>query len=145
MEQALKPSMRKPSYIKMVEEILYEYPTLKAAYENEKELEKAGLGSLFPSMTPVYEERTSKGYSEYQSETERYGILRAARHARLNCIERALDALTQDERRLIEERYFSPFRPTDQLVYERVGLSRGKYHQLKRKTMTKLAVMLHLI
>lgn len=136
---------RKPAYIKAVEEYLYEYPALKAALEIEKELEKAGLGNLYPSMVPAYEERTGKSHSEYQSQTEKYGILRASKNLRLQCLERALAALTKDERDLVEEKYFNPLRPTDQEVYETLNLSRGKYHQLKKQTLHKLAMMFLLI
>jgi len=136
---------RKPAYIKAVEEYLYEYPALKAAWEIEKELEKAGLGNLYPSMVPAYEERSGKGHSEYQSQTEKYGILRASKDLRLQCLERALAALTKDERELVEEKYFNPLRPTDQMVCETLNYSRGKYHQLKRKTLHKMAMMLRLI
>jgi hypothetical protein len=47
---------KKPSYRRKVERILREYPILKAAIENERQLEREGLGNLFPSCTPLYEE-----------------------------------------------------------------------------------------
>lgn len=137
--------MGKPAYVKWVEKTLYEYPALKAAWEIEQELEKAGLGTLFPSMVPAYEEKTGKGHSEYQSQTEKYGILRASRDVRLNCLERALSALTRDERELVEKKYFNPLRPTDQEVWEAMNVSRGTYHRLKREMLRKLAMMLRLI
>ncbi|BCU81897.1 hypothetical protein JIR001_16800 [Polycladomyces abyssicola] len=78
---------KKPSFRRKVESILREYPVLKAAIENERQLERGGLGNLFPSCTPLYEESVSRGFSAYQSTTERYAIIRATKIVRLQQIE----------------------------------------------------------
>lgn len=145
MSHATSTRRRKPEYMKTIEQCLYDYPILKASIENERELEKEGLSNLFPSITPVYEERASKGYSEYQSQTEKYGILRARRIIQYRQINRAMNTLTTDERRVIEERYINPNSPTDQIAYDRLGISRSTFNRLKMQAIRKMARALNVI
>lgn len=143
--QPLKRRQRKPEFIRRVEKVLFDYPILKASIENERELEREGLADLFPSLTPSYEEKTSPAHSEYQSHTERYGILRASRIVQVRQTERALKTLSLDEREIIQERYFDPAQHTDTFVADQLGLSRAKYHRIKQQALKKLAIALNLL
>ena len=79
---------KKPAYRKRVEKILREYPILKKCSEIEEQLEREGLGDMFPSLTSVYGEGIG-GYSEYRSDTERYAIVRLQRKAASKQLERS--------------------------------------------------------
>jgi len=136
---------KKPPYRRKVERILREYPVLKAAIENERQLEREGLGNLFPSCTPIYEESVSRGYSEYQSITERYAIIRADNSIRLQQIERALSVLDLDERFLIEKRYIDPSPADDRFVCDELGWSLRTYYRIKKRALYKLAMALNFI
>lgn len=137
---------KKPAYRKRVEKILREYPILKKSLEIEEQLEREGLGDMFPSLTSVYGEGIG-GYSEYRSDTERYGILRAAKKSRIQAVERGLQALNLDERYLIEERYLNVKRHlvTDITIYEDLGWSRRQYYRVKEQALKKLATVLNLV
>jgi ArpU family phage transcriptional regulator len=135
---------KKPSYRRQVERLLREYPVLKAAIENERQLEREGLGNLFPSCTPLYES-VSGGYSEYQSTTERYAIIRATKMVRLQQIERALLVLNLDERYLIEKRYLDQTPADDMFVCDELGWSKRTYYRIKKRALDKLAMALNLI
>jgi ArpU family phage transcriptional regulator len=136
--------IKKPSYRKQVERLLWEYPILKAAVENEQQLEREGLSDLFPSCNPLYEESVSRGYSDYQSTTERYAIIRATK-IRLQQIERALAVLNLDERFLIEKRYLDQSPVDDMIVCDELGWSKRTYYRIKRRALDKLAIALNLI
>ncbi|MBN2909140.1 DUF1492 domain-containing protein [Polycladomyces sp. WAk] len=136
---------KKPSYRRQVEHLLREYPVLKAAIENERQLEREGLGNLFPTCTPMYEESVSRGHSEYQSTTERYAIIRATKMVRLQQIERALLVLNLDERYLIEKRYMDQSPADDMIVCDELGWSKRTYYRIKRRALDKLAIALNLI
>jgi len=136
---------KKPSYRRQVERLLREYPVLKAAIENERQLEREGLGNLFPSCTPLYEESVSRAYSEYQSTTERYAIIRATKMVRLQKIERALAVLDLDERFLIEKRYLDQSPADDRFVCDELGWSLRTYYRIKKRALNKLAMALNLI
>lgn len=141
-----EPVYRKPSYRKRVEKILLEYPILKESMEIEQRLEREGLGDLLPSLTSAYGERIG-GYSEYRSDTEKFGIMRANKWARIKVIESALQVLNLDERYLIEERYFDTERQlvTDITVYESLGWSPRHYYRVKNQAMRKLAMVLNVV
>jgi ArpU family phage transcriptional regulator len=136
---------KKPSYRRKVESILREYPVLKASIENERQLEREGLGNLFPSCTPLYDELVSRGFSEYQSTTERYAIIRATKIVRLQQIERALAVLNLDERFLIEKRYLDQSPADDMIVCDELGWSKRTYYRIKRRALDKLAMALNFI
>ncbi|MBN2910788.1 DUF1492 domain-containing protein [Polycladomyces sp. WAk] len=137
---------KKPSYRRQVERLLREYPVLKAAIENERQLEREGLGNLFPSCTPLYEESVSRGHSEYhQSTTELYAIIRATKMVRLQQIERALLVLNLDERYIIEKRYMDQSPADDMIVCDKLGWSKRTYYRIKRRALDKLAIALNLI
>jgi ArpU family phage transcriptional regulator len=131
--------------LKCLEKMLYEYPLLKISLENERELEQEGLSNLYPSMTSSYEHRTSKGYSEYQSSTEKYALLRAAKQMKLRQVERALEVLNMEEKAIIEEKYFNPMRHFDSYIYDKLGFSKSTYQRLKKSALKKLAVALNIM
>lgn len=145
LREAPKVKYKKPSYRKKVESILQEYPILKESVELEKQLEREGLGDLLPSLTSTYGERVG-GYSEYRSDTEKFGIIRANKRTRIKVIETALQVLNLDERYLIEERYLKTKQMiTDATVYESLGWSQRHYYRVKDQAMKKLAIVLNVV
>lgn len=132
-------------YIKPVEKLLYDYPILKVSVENEAELEKEGLSDWYPSLTPVYEERTSPGYQEYQSQTEKYGIKRAMKKLQLRQMNRALSILSEEEKKLIQSRYFASVPPSETALCRKMSLSRTQYHRVRHQALEKLAKALNIL
>ncbi|OYD06119.1 ArpU family phage packaging/lysis transcriptional regulator [Paludifilum halophilum] len=139
MEALKETTYRKPSYRKQVERLLRDYPVLKIAVENGESKD------LFPSCTPMYEERVSGGHKEYQSTTERYGVRRANKQLQVKRIEKALAILDLDERYLIEERYMKLSPPLDQEIQIRFSWSESTYRRIKRRALRKLAVALNIL
>ncbi|KXG42865.1 ArpU family phage packaging/lysis transcriptional regulator [Tepidibacillus decaturensis] len=145
MEQLsfLEKEIPKSLYVRKVERILYEYPALKASQENEKELEKAGLGNLFPSLISSYED-SIRG-TDISNTTEKFGIKRAEKALKIMQIERALNALNHEEKRLVKEKYFNPAFPSDIRVYTSLNLGSTAYYKLKDQTIRKVATALNII
>ncbi|MCS1351168.1 ArpU family phage packaging/lysis transcriptional regulator [Mechercharimyces sp. CAU 1602] len=136
-----KAANKKPVHRRKVEELLKNYRTWKATLQMEEE---------FPSCTPVYEERTSPGYSAYVSTTEQYGIRRTEQRERLEWmevevkrIERSLAVLDIDERLVLEERYMQ--NRLDKEVQARLMWSESTYRRIKKEAMRKMAVMLGVV
>jgi ArpU family phage transcriptional regulator len=126
-----------------LERELYTYPALLAAAENEKELEAAGLGSLFPSMVASYSGMPSGG--GISNPTEKWALMRAEKAIKINQIERGLMALTLVERDLIKNKYFDPTQPKDSEVMERVSVGYTSYYKLKEQALRKMAIALNMI
>ncbi|AUS07413.1 hypothetical protein C1X05_00095 [Laceyella sacchari] len=135
VEKQAPKSWRKPEYRKQVERILRDYPILKLAIEEEQ----------LPSYIPVYQEKTSPLYSEYNSMTEKYAIRLADKKLQIMRIERALQALNSEERMIIEMRYFDLSRPTDNMVCIKLEWNKRTYYRLKNEALRKLALTLNII
>lgn len=133
----------KDQYVRKVERVLYEYPSLLAGIENEAELEKEGLGNLFPSLISSYEE-TIRG-SEISDPTGKFGTKRAEKDLKKRQIKRALAILSPDERKLIEAKYFDTSQPTDVNVYLEQGFSERDYYRVKDRALRKIATALNII
>lgn len=125
----------KQKYVRVVERILYSYPSYVAGLENE-------LDELFPSATSSYEE-SIRG-SDISKPTENYGIKRAEKELRVRQMNRALDALNQDERELVERKYFSS-NPSDEQVMFDMQISNNRYYKLKDQALRKVATALNVI
>lgn len=126
---------RKPGYWRIVEQKLKRYPRLKRAVKD---------WELLPSCTPSYEEKTSPGYSEFISTTEKFGIKRAEKKREVERIDNALGALSDLQRVIIEEYYFNKDFPGVIIFCEQYGLSKTKYHELKREAIDTIAEVLNL-
>jgi ArpU family phage transcriptional regulator len=133
----------KKVYVKKVERILYEYPSLKAGIENEIALEHEGLGNLFPSMIASYEEAV-RG-SSISNPTEKFGIKRAEKEIKIRQIDRAMDVLSHEEKKLTEAKYFDRSQPSDVQVYMSHGISERDYYRIKDRTLRKIATALNII
>lgn len=127
---------KKPLYQKKVEAVLKRYRIVK-------KLMDTGLYDLcsFPPLTPSYGERVGKGYSQYDS-TQKYGIQRAEDTLLVKAVETALAVLSEDERRIIQERYLSDYQPTDIMVINILKMSERNYYRIKRSAMKTLAFAL---
>jgi ArpU family phage transcriptional regulator len=138
MEKKKTKGYRKPTYKKLVERILREYPILKKSID---EVEPY----LYPSCTTIYEERIGHAYREYTSSTEKYGIRKAEKKIQVAQIEKALEVLSSDELKLVEARYFYINVLSDSLVYDRLGWSKRNYYRIKSQAICKIALALNLI
>jgi ArpU family phage transcriptional regulator len=126
---------KKPDYRKKVERMLREYPILKLAIEEEQ----------IPSCTPLYEERTSSAYSEYNSMTEKYAVRMADKKLQVKKLEKALQVLNLDERELVKTRYFDLAVLTDEAICEKLGWSKRSYYRIKRNALNKIALAMNLL
>jgi ArpU family phage transcriptional regulator len=129
---------RRPSYKKVVEHILREYPILKesiAEYERDH----------YPSCTTVYEERIGRTYNEYISSTEQFVVRKADKELQVRRIEQALKILSIKEKKLIEVRYFDQNDPIDYAVCQQLGCSRSDYYRVKKRAIHKLALAMNII
>lgn len=133
----------KQLYVRKVERILYEYPALKAGQENEHELEKIGLGNLFPTLIGSYDDMP-RG-TDISDPTGKYGLKRAEKSIKIRQIERALKALNHEERQVVEEKYFNAAQPKDVQVYMELGLGSTYYYQVKDQVIRKVATALNII
>lgn len=131
---------RKPAYWRVVESKLKRYPQLKKAVKDRDMID------LFPPCTPVYEEKVSAAYSEYQSSTEKYGIKRASKRLEVERMENALCELSDLQKAMIEAVYFSPNEfPGVAIFCEQHGISKRKYHLMKKEAIDKIAEVLNLV
>jgi ArpU family phage transcriptional regulator len=126
--QAMK-KWSKPAYWKEVETWLRQYPLLKEIIQD----------ADYPSCTPSYEERTSPGYSEFVSTTEKYGVKQADNRLLVERIERGLSWLSDEQREIIEACYFRPTFPGVLIFAERHGMSKPQYQRLKKQAIQKIA------
>jgi ArpU family phage transcriptional regulator len=126
-----------------IERVLYSYPALLAAQENERELEASGLGNLFPAMVASYSGMPNGG--GISNPTEKYAVMRAEKILKIRQIERGIYALTYTERDLIQLKYFNPAQPKDADVYEQIGLGSTNYYKTKERALRKMAIALNMI
>ncbi|WP_018640197.1 ArpU family phage packaging/lysis transcriptional regulator [Parafrankia elaeagni] len=100
------------------------YKTYKVAIENKRELTAAGLNKVFPVLVDSD----------------------AAKELKCKQIDRALsDALTNDERMILERKYFGRQQETDLSLYLDLGLSKGQYYEIKKQAIEQLAIALGII
>lgn len=132
-----KKKWTKPDYRKLVEEMLRLYPLYK------KSLESGLGGGLFPSLTPSYDLKVVGGKRE--STTEKYAIKRAERQELVKLVEYALSFLDDEEREVIEATYFIINRPRIYIVFQELNMSERSYHRIKKRAISKIALVLGLI
>lgn len=137
--------MAEATYVRRVERILYSFQAIMAGMENEIELEREGLGNLFPAMVASYGGTGGGRPTEVSRPTEKYGILRAEKSLQVRQIQRALSALTNKERELVDNKYFDPYMPPDPEVYRKMGLGPTAFYQLKTQVLRKIATALNII
>lgn len=119
-------------YRKQVEDILKKYPLYKQALKFR----------LYPSVTMDYSiERVEGGEQEYQSSTEKYGIIRAEYSRLVEQVELMLSLLSDEERILIEQTYFLTNRLPIDIVYERLNMSRRSYFRIKQQALDKIVAL----
>lgn len=130
--------------IQIVTQMLMEYPALRAAVKLEEELEREGLSNLYPSAVAVYGTDAPRG-TTVNKPTEKWGIRRlewSAKALQVRQIERALEVLSEDERRLIEMRYLSPTIMPDKAVYQEMKVTAATGKRMKRRALLKIARVL---
>lgn len=158
----------KKNYRPLIVRLLREYPQLKAALETERILAEKGIGleDLFPSCTskygfeevvrPMTPEEYTREKERWASSTERYGVIRAElreaarkraeiKWTKVELIERALEALNEEERLLITLRYIKQPELSDTQVMIRLGFSRSFYYEVKDRAIRKIATVLNLL
>ena len=133
----------KSKYVRQVERALYEYSALRVALENEEELEREGLGNLFPSLVPAYEE-SSRG-STISNPTESYAMKRAEKTVKVRQIKRALGILNPEERGLVQIKYLDHYQPSDLRAADELKMSQATYYRIKDRTLRKIATALNII
>lgn len=163
----------KKKYYPLIVRLLREYPQLKAALETDRLLAENGIGleELFPSCTPRYgfeevvrpmtPEEYMREKDRWASSTERYGVIRAElreaakrraeiKRMKVELIERALENLNAEERKLIEMRYMrQPEMSDTQVMMEmaKMGMPMGRslYFEVKDRAIRKIATVLNFI
>lgn len=133
----------KAKYVRQTERALYEYAVLKVALENEEELEKKGLGNLFPSMIASYED--SPRGSVISNPTETWGMRRAEKSLKIKQINRAMGILSSEERQIIECKYFDNSQPSDMRVCDLLNWPERSYYRIKDRALRKIATALNII
>ncbi|MEK3856583.1 ArpU family phage packaging/lysis transcriptional regulator [Cytobacillus sp. FSL H8-0458] len=94
------------------------------AIENKRELTAAGLNKVFPVLVDSD----------------------AAKELKCKQIDRALsEALTNDERMILERKYLGRHQETDLSIYLDLGLSKGQYYDIKKQAIEQLAIALGII
>lgn len=141
--EPLYDDIPKKSYVRATERVLYEYPFLLVGQENEEELEKKGLGNLFPSMVASYDDMPRGG--GISKPTENWAMKRAEKSIKIMQIQRALGMLSPDERMMIEAKYFDTTQPSDLIVYEELRWNHKTYYKIKDRAIRKMAIALNII
>lgn len=122
-------------YRKQVEDILRKYPLYKQALKFR----------LYPSTTMDYSvERVEGGEQEYQSPTEKYGIIRAEYRKLVEQVDEVLEAenvLTPKERELLDRTYFK----REEFVWDSMGWSRANYYNKKNEVLERIAIVFNLV
>jgi len=126
---------RRSQFARQVEEILFMYPSLKAALEDDAD--------WLPPLTAHYD-GMPRG-SDVSKPTETWAVRRAEKAMLVRRIERALATLNERERRFVELRYLSPRIRSDLSVYMELGYSERQGRRLKDTALRKLATALNLI
>ncbi|MDP5273543.1 ArpU family phage packaging/lysis transcriptional regulator [Chengkuizengella axinellae] len=125
---------RKKEYVKIVERELYHYPSLLAAIKN----------TDIQGLTAKYNITTSSGSNIFKP-VENTVVNIAEKEVKVNQIQKALKALTDIERELIEFRYFDPKQPSDIIVMLDLGFKNTAYYKIKSKAIYKMAISLNII
>lgn len=133
----------KSKYVRQTERALYEYSALKIALQNEEELEKEGLGNLFPSMVPAYEE--SMGGGTISNPTETWALRRAEKKLKVTQIDRALSILSSEERKMIQTKYLDQGQPSDVRASIDLEWPERTYFRVKDRALRKIATALNII
>jgi len=134
------------NYYKATEKYLYNYNSLKASIENMQkeitEMEYAGMSAMDPAHIPA---KTYKYYSPSEDEAIRIAEKKTALQKRIKStrgklerIDRAIEALSEVERRIITERYIQ-CRPWWEVAYS------AKYNErwcreIRWKAVRKVAI-----
>ncbi len=118
-------------YRKQVEDILRKYPLYKQALKFR----------LYPSVTMDYSvERVEGGEQEYQSSTEKYGVIRAEYSRLVEQVDWMMEVLTDKEKQLVEKSFFKE----EAFVWEVLNLSRAGYYIKRNDVLDKLAIVCNL-
>lgn len=129
----------KQPYKRKVERILYSYPALLAAIDNDKD-----FNYIMPQITGRYGDFTG-GAGRVASKTEKYAIMRAEKRLKADAIKRGLASLTYLERDLIKQKYLDPAQPSDMEVGHKLAVGNSKYYKLKEQALHKMALALNII
>lgn len=129
----------KQPYKRKIERILYSYPALLAAIENDRE-----FNDTMPQITAQYGEFSGAPGGNI-SKTEKYAIMRAEKRLKADAIKRGLAALTYLEKDLIEQKYLNPAQPSDLEVGDKLAVGNSKYYKLKEQALHKMALALNII
>jgi ArpU family phage transcriptional regulator len=116
-----------------VERLLYRFPALKAFWELEQEY-------FFPSITAKFS-HAPKGHN-MQNTTEEYGLKRTQKWVEYKAVQRALESLSDDERKLVETRYFTHNVQTDIAAWLALSMSERKYYRIKHRALEKMAIII---
>lgn len=125
----------KAQYMRQTERILYEYPFMKLAVEETKD--------DLPSMIAGYDDMP-KG-TTLSNPTESYGIKRAEKCLKIRKIDKAMSCLSEDERDLIQKKYFDTTQPSDETVFLELRWNHKTYYKLKERAVRKMAIALNII
>jgi ArpU family phage transcriptional regulator len=160
----------KKVYYKRIVHILKDYPQLKKALETEKALAEAGIGleELFPSITasyhgaeeedvrPMTPDEYEREKLNYNSKTEQYAIKRAeireaaarrmkVKQMKVLLIERALDALNAEQRKIIQMKYIDRPEMSDIQVMQELNMGRTLYYDTKDLAVRMIATVLNIL
>ncbi|WP_193399804.1 ArpU family phage packaging/lysis transcriptional regulator [Priestia filamentosa] len=106
----------------IVNELKY-YRALKVRKQNMEERKAAGIINLFPALHQADHQMEMKAQQ----------------------IERALECLDATEKAIIEMKYLHVTEVNDLNVFMELGLKKGKYYELKRGAISRLATALGII
>lgn len=109
---------------KIIGDELKRYVTAKVQIENKKELDAAGIDTLFPSFR-----------SEYKNLNE----------LKVKHIDRAIEALDVIERQIIELKYLQLDNPTDTYVYMEIGITKTEFYRKKKSAIVSIATSLSIM
>lgn len=108
---------------KEIEVVLKYYRALCVFMENQKELDAAGIDSVFPCLV--------------DNKVKEMKV-----HA-YKAITKVINELGDIERLIIQKKYLGRDQITDETIYKDIGLSKGKYYQIKKKALKKIAEALN--
>lgn len=131
--------MEHNNYKRKVERLLYSYPALLAAIENDTK-----YNHTMPTITASYGDFVGGGDNN-TSKTEKYAIMRADKQLRIDAIERGLKALTYTEKDLITEKYFNPAQLSNDELCLKIGIGRTTFYKFKEQALMKMAIALNII
>lgn len=129
-------ALKKPDYRREVEAMLRSYAWMQQLVEEVNQYE-------IPSCTASYSDGI-RGYSEFVSSTEKYGIKRANNYYRSNLVSlrEAMRKLNFKERMVLQETYLHEEKQPVLDVCDRLGMKERSYYRIKREAIEKLAFFL---